>query len=133
VASCAGQPKGFVVGLLEIDDPAPICDCTLHPHRGRHLPSLTTDKVSRGETPEGDLVTWMDEVWEVLAEHLLGAQPDKLLDVVARKDHLPTRTNHEAEAVETGEKIEAGKLIFFLFVLCLRLPLQLVSYDVATF
>ena len=40
------------LNLLEIDDPAPICDCTLHPHSGRHLPALTTDKVSGGEAPE---------------------------------------------------------------------------------
>ena len=75
------------------------------------------------------LVTWVDEVRKMLAEHLLWAQPDKLLDVFAGKDHLPARPDHQAEAVEAGEKVEGSKkmiLFLFFFVLCCRrLPLQL--------
>ena len=68
------------------------------------------------------LVTWMDKVCEMLSKHLLRAHPDKLLDVVAGKDHLPARPNHEAEAVEAGEKVEGIQLIVFLFVLRRRRP-----------
>ena len=73
------------------------------------------------------LVTRVDEVCQMLTEHLLRAQADKVLDVIAGKDHLPAGPDHQAEAVEAGEKVEgAEKLILFLFfVLCHRLPLQL--------
>ena len=45
----------MTLNLLEIDNPAPICDCALHPHSRRHLPSLTAQEVSGGEQPEGRL------------------------------------------------------------------------------
>ena len=43
------------LNLLEIDNPAPIRDCALHPHSRRHLPPLSAQKVSGGEQPEPGL------------------------------------------------------------------------------
>ena len=69
---------------------------------------------------ECNLVTRMDEVCKMVAKHLLRIHPDKLLNVFTGKDHLPTRPNHKAEAVQTGEKVEGVKLVVVVFLFRLR-------------
>ena len=55
------------------------------------------------------LVTWMDEVHKVLSENFFGGETDELVDVLAGEDHLTSRPDHKAEAVETGERVETCK------------------------
>ena len=55
------------------------------------------------------LVTWMDKVHKMLSEKFLGGETDELVDVLAGEDHLPSRPDHKAEAVETGERVETCK------------------------